>query len=247
MPGHSASEDARERAYDPGIHRKKAFQAKKMDCRVKPGNDGGWVSANGRYRMKWPRIRSRRTTAVSPWVSIIAREVEFARGAPPQTYHAVEQADYISIVALTRGGKIPIVRQYRPALEAFAWELPAGLVDPGEDPADGCRRELMEETGFAARAVHALGENSACTGRLNNRIHNFFVEAGERAAAFEPEPGISVKLVSPAEITRLIKSGVFLSQLHIGALLLAELHGFLALPRNTPRRPRRLRRARKRT
>src|SRR5262249_6431221 len=137
--------------------------------------------------MKWPRIRSRRTTAVSPWVSIIAREVEFSRGAPPQTYHAVEQADYISIVALTRGGKIPLVRQYRPALEAFAWELPAGLVDPGEDPADGCRRELMEETGFTARAVHALGENSACTGRLNNRIHNFFVEAGERAAAFEPE------------------------------------------------------------
>src|SRR5258708_13531550 len=87
--------------------------------------------------MKWPRIRSRRTTAVSPWVSIIAREVEFSRGAAPQTYHAVEQADYISIVALTRGGKIPIVRQYRPALEAFAWELPAGPLDPPAEPPGG--------------------------------------------------------------------------------------------------------------
>jgi len=180
-------------------------------------------------------------------MSIIAREVEFARGEAPQVYHAVAQADYIAIVALTAGGKIPIVRQYRPALEAFAWELPAGLVDPGEDPAEGCRRELLEETGLAAQSVHALGDNSACTGRLNNRIHNFFVEAGERARAFEPEPGISVKLVSPAEIARLIKRGVFLSQLHIGALLLAELHGFLVLPRNTPRPARNLRRARKRT
>jgi len=45
----------------------------------------------------------------------------------------------------------------------------------------------------------------------------------------------------------LIKRGVFLSQLHIGALLLAELHGFLALPRHTPRRPRHRRRARKLT
>ena len=195
--------------------------------------------------MKYPRIRSRRTTAVSPWVSLIAREVEFSRGAAPQIYHAIEQADYISIVALTRAGKIPIVRQYRPALEAFSWELPAGLVERDEDPAEGCRREFLEETGFAARAVHALGDNSACTGRLNNRIHNFFVEAGERVRAFEPEPGISVKLVSPAEIARLIKRGVFLSQLHIGALLLAELHGFLALPRNTPRPARRRRRARK--
>src|SRR4029077_10549187 len=69
--------------------------------------------------MKWPRIRSRRTTKVSPWMSIVAREVEFSRGEKPQIYHAVEQADYIAIVALTQGGKIPLVRQYRPALEAF--------------------------------------------------------------------------------------------------------------------------------
>src|SRR4051794_10022268 len=57
------------------------------------------------------------------------------------------EADYIAIVALTADEKIPLVRQYRPALEAFSWELPAGLVDPGESPADGCRRELLEETG----------------------------------------------------------------------------------------------------
>ena len=42
---------------------------------------------------------------------------------------------------------------------------------------------------------------------------------------------MEVKLVSPAEIARLIKNGRFVSQLHIGALLLAELHGFIALPR----------------
>src|ERR671924_106782 len=202
-----------------------------------PGSSPGMASEG----MKWPRIRSRRTTAVSPWVSLIAREVEFSRGQKPQVYHAVEQPDYISIVALTRAGKIPIVRQYRPALEAYAWELPAGLVDKGEDPADGCRRELLEETGLTARAVHALGENSACTGRLNNRIHNFFVEAGERMNGFKPEPGITVKLVTPAEIVRMIKRGMFLSQLHIGALLLAELNGFLALPRNALRAPRRAR------
>ena len=55
--------------------------------------------------MKWPRICSRRTTAVSPWMSIVAREVEFSRGEKPQIYHAVEQADYIAIVALTAGRK----------------------------------------------------------------------------------------------------------------------------------------------
>jgi ADP-ribose diphosphatase len=188
--------------------------------------------------MKWPRIRSRRTTAVSPWMGIIAREVEFSRNAPPQVYHAVEQADYVSIIAITGAGKIPIVRQYRPALEGYSWELPAGMVDAGETPAECCRRELLEETGLTAQAVHDLGENSPCTGRLSNRIHSFFVEAGVRVAGFRPEPGLTVKLVPPAEITRLIKAGEFASQLHLGALLLADLHGFLTLPRQGGRRPR---------
>jgi ADP-ribose pyrophosphatase len=188
--------------------------------------------------MKWPRILSRRTTAVSPWMSLIAREVEFAGGATVELYHAVEQADYIAIVAMTRDGKMPIVRQFRPALEAFVWELPAGLVERGERPVDCARRELMEETGLAARAIHRLGTTSPCTGRLNNRIHSFFVEAGERANGFEPEPGLKVKLVAPADIVRLIRKGSFPSQLHIAALLLAELAGFLVLPRAMPQRRR---------
>jgi 8-oxo-dGTP pyrophosphatase MutT (NUDIX family) len=169
-------------------------------------------------------------------MKVIAREVEFGPAAPAQIYHAVGQADYIAIVALTPGGRIPIVRQYRPAIEDFSWELPAGLVDDGEDPARGCRRELLEETGFPARAVHRLGETAPCTGRLSNRIHSYFVETGERAADFEEEGGITVKLVKPAELARMIRDGEFVSQLHIGALLLAELSGFLALPRRAPRR-----------
>ncbi len=42
------------------------------------------------------------------------------------------------------------MRQYRPAVERFTWELPAGLLDEGETPADAFRRELMEETGYPA-------------------------------------------------------------------------------------------------
>ena len=80
----------------------------------------------------WPKIRTRRTMHVSPWMDIIEREVEFAPNATVELYHAVGQQDYIAIVALTPDGRIPIVRQYRPALEQFTWELPAGLVDVGE-------------------------------------------------------------------------------------------------------------------
>ena len=164
-------------------------------------------------------------------MDVIARDVEFSPGAPLQTYHAVGQSDYLAIVARSPDGRIPIVRQYRPAIEAFSWELPAGLVDPGEKPIDSCRRELMEETGFPAQAIHPLGTAAACTGRLSNRIHSFFVETGEREATFEPEPGLSVKLVTAAELLRMIKAGEFVQQLHLGALLLAEMQSFLKLSR----------------
>jgi 8-oxo-dGTP pyrophosphatase MutT (NUDIX family) len=121
------------------------------------------------------------------------------------------------------------VRQYRPALEQFTWELPAGLVDIGETAADCCKRELIEETGYPARAVHALGAYSPCTARLSNRVHSFFVEAGPRVENPLAEAGIDLRLVTPKNLTELILSGEFVLQLHIGAILLAGLRGYVDL------------------
>ena len=94
--------------------------------------------------MSWPRIVSRRTTRVSPWVEIIERGVELNRGGAPELYHAVAQRDYVAIVARTPDGKFPIVRQFRPALEKFTWELPAGTVEQGEIRLAGHAREEDE-------------------------------------------------------------------------------------------------------
>ena len=177
----------------------------------------------------WPKIKSRRTTTISPWMAIIEREVEFAPGAAAELYHAVGQQDYIAIVARTPDGKIPIVRQYRPAIERFTWELPAGLVEQGEAATDSCRRELMEETGYHAQVLHALGTYAPCTARLSNRVHSFFVETGARVAGRAAESGIEVRLVTPNELAALIRSGEFILQLHIGAILLAGLRGHIDL------------------
>jgi ADP-ribose pyrophosphatase len=177
----------------------------------------------------FPRIKSRRTIDVSPWMKLIERAVEFTPDAAPELYHAVGQQDYIAIVALTPDGRIPIVRQYRPALERFTWELPAGMVDKDEAAAETCRRELLEETGFPAKAVHALGSYAPCSARLSNRIHSFFVETRAHAPEQPAEAGIELRLVTPAELAGLIQSGEFVLQLHIGAILLAGLRGHLDL------------------
>jgi ADP-ribose pyrophosphatase len=175
----------------------------------------------------WPKIVSRRTLPVSPWMRLMERAVEFAPGAPSEIYHAVDQNDYIAIVARTADGLFPIVRQYRPALERRTWEFPAGMVEKDEDPAECCRRELLEETGLQARTVHDLGTYAPCSARLSNLIFSFFVECEPFVPGAKIEAGIEVKLVSAGDLAALIRSGEFILQIHIGALMLAAMRGHI--------------------
>ena len=84
-----------------------------------------------------PWVRTRTVHDVSPWVRLVEREVDFGSGRV-ERYHAIEQADYVCILAITPEGLIPVVRQYRPALERYTCELPAGMEDPGESAESTC-------------------------------------------------------------------------------------------------------------
>ncbi|HEY9216173.1 MAG TPA: NUDIX hydrolase [Ancylobacter sp.] len=167
---------------------------------------------------------------VSLWVKLIEREVEFAPGAAPEIYHSVSTSDHVCVLAVTPDGRIPLVRQYRPALEGFTLELPAGMIDKDEAPAMTAGRELLEETGFPAIKVHALGVHSTDSGRLGSRTHSYFAETAGRMRGFEPEAGVVPQLVSPAELLDLVFSGEFSVQAQLGTLFLAVQRGHLKLP-----------------
>jgi hypothetical protein len=87
----------------------------------------------------------------------------------------------------------------------------------------------MEETGLPARTVYPLGTFAPCSARLSNRIHSFFVETGPHAEGQQTEAGIEQKLVTPRELGALILSGDFVLQLHVGAIMVAGMRGFLDL------------------
>lgn len=77
----------------------------------------------------------------------------------------------VAIVALTSDGKICLVRQYRTALGRVTVEIPAGKLDPGEDPLDCANRELLEETGFTAGKMAFLTTIATSCGFADELIH----------------------------------------------------------------------------
>jgi ADP-ribose pyrophosphatase len=177
----------------------------------------------------WPRIVKRTSSRVSPWLELVARDVEFSPGHPSELYHSVQTAPYVNIVALTPDDRIPIVRQYRPAIERHTLEFPAGLIDAGEEPATAAARELAEETGLTTKAIHPIGIYATDPGRMSNFTHSFFIAAGEQLPGFQAEPNVAVRLVTRSELFELIRTGEFCLQCHLGTLLQAVMHGHIAI------------------
>lgn len=102
-------------------------------------------------------------------------------------WEVVRHADAVAILARDAQGRVLGVTQRRPAVAAETWELPAGLIDPGETPDVAAARELAEEAGLAGTLV-AVGAAYVSPGFTDEKVHLF--EARElRPAHAEPDPG----------------------------------------------------------
>ncbi|MFC1574219.1 NUDIX hydrolase [Candidatus Latescibacterota bacterium] len=170
------------------------------------------------------RILKRSEKILSPWVRLIEKEVDFSRGGSPEIYYSLAPPDYITIFAETPGNLIPVVQQYRPAVEAYTWEFPAGLLEEGEDPVQGSIRELREETGLEAVSSKYIGSYYPDTGRLDNTLHICHIKTTEPDPDFTPEPGMDVTFVNRDELHHLIVTGEFRHLLHIAVISLIEMH-----------------------
>lgn len=174
---------------------------------------------------------SRTEQVLSPWVTLVTHHVRFAGAPEIHDYHSFKQADYVTMLAVTPDGKIPLIRQYRPALECFTLELPSGTLDAGETPEQAARRELIEETGLApGPRVYPLGSMVTDSGRMENRIWAFFTELVglEKVPHWHPDPRLECVFVSKEEFKRMTLGGEFEHALHLAVIGQAMLRGFFA-------------------
>lgn len=84
--------------------------------------------------MKKPRICEVQKDYSIPWYEQIKKTVILPHEPEEQTYYTIKPSDYVAILARTPEDKVIIVRQYRPAIEDYVYELPSGHLEKGETP-----------------------------------------------------------------------------------------------------------------
>jgi 8-oxo-dGTP pyrophosphatase MutT (NUDIX family) len=167
-----------------------------------------WRLVRRRFEPPSPLFRARYDTVVHPRSGVQLERL------------VLEAPDWVNVVALTAARDVVLVRQYRFGAGRTTLEVPGGVVDEGEEPLDAARRELMEETGYAAERWRLLGTVSPNPAFLANRCLHFVAEDAELVAEPRPDPGedIAVELVHISRLAERIASGEIDHALVISAL-----------------------------
>lgn len=120
----------------------------------------------------------------------------------------IEHPGAVAIVALDEKERVLMVRQYRPGAQSELLEIPAGTMEPGENPALCAKRELKEETGYRARHWNPLGYFYSSPGFCTEKMYLFLArQLTPGLPAPEEDELIRFELVPLARAIRMIERG----------------------------------------
>ena len=119
-----------------------------------------------------PSVVDSRTVYEGKVVSLRVDRISLPDGRTA-TREVVEHPGAVVVAAVDAGGNIVLVSQYRHPLRDYLLELPAGGLEPEEDPAHAAKRELREEVGLEAKTWVHLGHFYSSPGFANERLEAF--------------------------------------------------------------------------
>ena len=171
--------------------------------------------------MNTPKILSEKTVHKAHFFDVNAVDLEFPDGTKKR-YEQVIRGDAISIFPITENYEIYLVKQYRILHKKVTIEGCAGMMEPGEDPAETARRELEEETGLLAKEIKPLGVLHAA-GSIVTWNQNLFYATGltEGTTKFDDDEDIElIKLFLDEAVEKVFSGEINISSTVTGVLML---------------------------
>jgi len=135
----------------------------------------------------------------------------------------------VVVLPLHEDRRVEMVRQYRYPLGEVILELPAGKLDPGEEPVECAARELAEETGWKPTEIHELGSFFTTPGFTDEVLHAFIATPLEPApdVTQDPDEAIENFTMTVGEAFEACRDGTIRDSKTIATLFLAQLHGWI--------------------
>ncbi len=140
-------------------------------------------------------------------------------------FFALEARDWVIVIPVVKVNsreQFLMVTQWRHGTAAESVEFPGGVIDPGEEPADAAKRELLEETGHKAETVTKLATLSPNPAIMSNHCHVFLAE--DLVNTHTPSPDddeyISLSYLSVREVFNKMGHGNYTHALMLSALFL---------------------------
>ena len=144
---------------------------------------------------------------MAEFLHIKKRQAKLPNGATI-ALELVDHPGAVLIVPFLTAGKVILLRQFRPVISAYIFELPAGTLEKGEQPLACARREIIEETGYAARTFKRLGIIYPVPGYSTEKITMYRAEdLIEKGSACEADEVIETVVVTKKTVRELFKTG----------------------------------------
>ena len=132
----------------------------------------------------------------------------------------IEHPGAVVILPLLADDRLVLIRNYRPAVDKELLELPAGTLEPGEDPLTTAQRELEEETGYRAARWQPLYQFYMSPGILRERMHLYVAsELEETRQDLDAGEQIEPLVMRWAEALQLVDSGAIEDAKTLASLL----------------------------
>ncbi len=156
----------------------------------------------------------------NPYAQVILDTLEY-EGIQRPYFYVTSPVEAVATVSLTNDGCIILTRQYRHPVGRVIYDLPAGHLEPDEDPIQGARREFEEETGYYPRHIEPLGYYNQFPGVLRAATNLYFAtDLVKTHQHLEPGEVLETAQLPVNEVLRMILKGDIIDgSLQLGVLL----------------------------